>query len=137
MGRREDQYVDDFYMRYKGRVAIGVGYAGDMMEVFPFVLKDRQNNALGIVAMATLPHDDAPVVHIFHFSVFEQRCGNGSKMLDTLCRKADQLNVTLTLSPIPSRNGKDDLISDADLIGWYHKYGFTGDLLLRRLPRDL
>ncbi len=134
MGQREQQFVQDFYERYSGRVAIGVGYAPDMMEIFPFVMKDREGQALGLVAMATLAVDDQPVVHIFHFSVFEQRCGHGSQMLQKLCKQADRSRVTLTLSPIPTENGKDDMISDAALIGWYRKFGFSGESLLCRQP---
>ncbi len=135
MGRQENQFIDFFYTRYPGRVAIGVAYAQDMLEVFPIVIDDDQGNILGIVAMSAMTNDDITSVHIFHFSVFEQKNGNGTKMLEILCREADKQNVILSLSPIPSPNGEDHQISSRELIDWYHRFGFRGESLLNRRPR--
>jgi len=135
MGEQEDRYVRCFYDVYKGRVALSVGYGQNMVEIFPFVMVDDQGKALGIVAMTTLTREDMTSVHIFHLSVFKQRAGCGSVMLGILCRKADQLNVILSLNPIPSPNGMDAQISSRNLIVWYRKFGFMGDTLLSRQPR--
>lgn len=134
MGQQERRYVKEFYRRYAGRVAISVGYTQEMAELFPFVLENNQGKALGIVAMATLTNKEMSTVHIFHFSVFRQWRGNGSRMLRQLCQTADRLNVTLSLSPIPSPNGNEDLLDHRQLIAWYRKYGFKGDSLLCRSP---
>ncbi len=136
MGRQENQFIDFFYTRYPGRVAIGVAYSQDMLEVFPIVIDDDQGNILGIVAMAPMTNTDITSVHIFHFSVFEQKNGNGTKMLEILCRKADKQNVVLSLSPIPSPNGEDHQINSRELIDWYHRFGFHGETLLSRRPRQ-
>ena len=134
MGTNEERYVDCFYKRYQGRVAINVGYSQKMEEIFPFVLEDEQGKSLGIIAMAALLNEDITAVHIYHFSVFIQKCGNGSKMLTELCNHADSRNVVLSLSPIPSPNGRDDQIHSPQLISWYLKFGFRGDALLCRQP---
>jgi hypothetical protein len=135
VGIREDRFVDCFYEKYRGRVAIGVGYGQDLMEIFPFVMEDDDGKALGIIAMATLSNEHMNSVHIFHFSVFHSRCGNGSKMLKILCLKADQLNIRLSLSPIPSPNGEPSQMNSEELSTWYRSFGFSGDSLLCRLPQ--
>jgi hypothetical protein len=135
MGRQEDRYLNCFYGRYPGRVAIGVAYSQDMVEIFPMVIDDDHGNVLGIVAMAALTDGNISAVHIFHLSVFQPNYGNGTKMLNILCRKADQFKVILSLSPIPSPNGEDHLISSRQLIAWYHKFGFRGERLLSRQPQ--
>lgn len=135
MGRQENLFVSSFYKRYPGRIAIGVAYSQEMVEVFPIVIDDDQGHILGIVAMAAMTDGHIDAVHIYHFSVFQQRYGYGSKMLDVLCRKADQLNVILSLSPIPAPNGETQPISSRQLIGWYHKFGFKGETLLSRQPQ--
>ena len=137
MGQQESRFLNRFYRRYPGRVAIGVAYAQDMLEVFPIVIDDDRGDILGIVAMAAMTNAGMTSVHIFHFSVFHQRNGNGTQMLQILCREADKLNVVLSLSPIPTPNGEDHQINDRQLIDWYHRFGFRGETLLRRQPRKV
>ena len=136
MGIQEDRYVDYFYNKFKGRISIGVGYGQDMLEIFPFLFEDDDGQALGIAAMAPLFNDEINSVHIFHLSVFQSNCGSGTVMLEALCIKADQLGIVLSLSPIPSPNGRADLISRRQLVSWYRKFGFEGEALLCRLPVD-
>jgi hypothetical protein len=45
MGSKEDSFVDYFYERFSGRVALGVGFAANMNEVFPFVLEDQEGSS--------------------------------------------------------------------------------------------
>jgi len=137
LGIREERFVDCLYEKYEGRIAIGVGYAQDMMEIFPFVMEDEDGRALGIAALATLSTEELNSVHIFHLSVFRSGRGDGTKLLNILCLKADQLNVKLSLSPVPSPNGEAGLPDTTQLIDWYKKYGFTGDSLLCRLPQTV
>ncbi|MDJ0885593.1 MAG: hypothetical protein QNJ48_15610 [Desulfobacterales bacterium] len=135
MGQPESRFLECILKRYPGRIAIGVGYSQGMEEVFPIVIDDDRGDVLGIVAMAAMEHDNIASVHIYHFSVFNQRRGNGTKMLKILCRKADRLHVVLSLTPIPSPNGEDDSISSEKLTTWYQQFGFEGDTFLRRQPR--
>ena len=93
MGQPEDRFIECFYQRYSGRVAIGVAYSQDMLEVFPIVIEDAQGNILGIVAMAAMTNDAISSVHIFHISVFRPRRGNGTRMLEIICCAADQFKV--------------------------------------------
>jgi GNAT superfamily N-acetyltransferase len=134
MGQREERFVNGYYEQYSGRVAIGVGYAPGMVEIFPFVLEDRHGKALGIVAMAALSNERTTSVHIFHISAFEQKKGDGSRMMRNLCREADRSQVALSLSPIPVANGRDRRISGSRLLTWYRQFGFAGDALLVRQP---
>jgi len=135
MTHRENHYVASFHKRFQGRIAISIGYSAEMVELFPIVIEDEQKRALGIVAMAAMSTAEGVSVHLYHFSAFQQRRGNGSKMLALLCKKADQLSVILTVDPTPSYNGKDLTISSRGLIGWYQKFGFRGETLLRRHPQ--
>jgi GNAT superfamily N-acetyltransferase len=137
MGQRERRYVEGFYQRYSGRVAICVGYSQEMAELFPFVLEDGGGKALGIIAMAALTNEEMSTVHIFHFSAFKQWRGDGSKMLRHLCQTADRLSIILSLSPIPSPNGNNRLLDHQQLIAWYRKYGFKGESLLCRPPQTI
>ena len=137
MGIQENRFVDFFYNKFKGRISIGVGYGQDMLEIFPFLFEDNDGHALGIAAMAPLSNDEINSVHIFHISAFRSNRGSGSAMLEALCFKADQLGVMLSLSPIPSPNGKAHQISSRQLVSWYRKFGFIGDALLCRSPGDL
>jgi hypothetical protein len=135
MGIQEDRLVEYFYEKFKGRVAIGVGYAEGLVEVFPLVLEDGAGNTLGSLAMAALSNERVTSVHIFHLNAFTGRCGHGSAILQLLCRKADQFSVTLSLSPIPAPNGTPDQISGRQLTDWYATFGFKGDGLLSRPPQ--
>ena len=102
MGAREGEFVAYFYQKYQGRVAISVGDAQDMQEVFPFVFEDGNGHSLGIIALAILPAETKPTVHIYHLSAFMPGQGDGGKILSILCRKADWDHIVLTVSPIPS-----------------------------------
>jgi hypothetical protein len=135
MGQPEKRFLESLYRRFPGRVAIGVAYSQEMNEIFPIVIDDDQGNVLGIVAMAVMTHEQFVSVHIYHFSVFSPRNGKGTKMLNILCRKADRLNVVLSLSPIPSPNGEDHHMGSQKLATWYRQFGFEGETLLRRQPR--
>jgi len=134
MSQPESLYVASFHKRFRGRIAICVGYSEEMVEVFPIVIEDENMKALGIVAMAAMSNEDIASVHFLHFSVFKPRCGNGSKMIVMLCQKADQLGVALSINPIPMPNGRDSQVSSQALIDWYGQYGFRGDTLLIRRP---
>ncbi|MBU1172753.1 MAG: hypothetical protein KKD44_24610 [Proteobacteria bacterium] len=130
----ENRYVDFFYEKYQGRVAIGVGYDQDLSEIYPFVFSDTGGASLGGIALSPLSQDAGPVVYIFHFSSFNTHQGDGNIMLGELCRKADDYIITLSLSPIALANGNPDLMSSRQLEIWYSKFGFEGDICFRREP---
>jgi hypothetical protein len=131
--RKENQYVNFFYRKYSGRVAIGVGYGNDLSEIFPFVFHNIIGEALGIVALGVI-HDIEYYVYIYHLSAFLCKQGHGSTILNELCHQADQFNINLSVSPIFIDNGKDPNMESDKLIQWYQDYGFRGNSGLVRLP---
>lgn len=126
-------YVCRFYSKYKGRIAIGVGYSGDMVEVYPLVFQNEKNEFIGIIAMNAIQNEERNV-YIYHIGVFKTKCGNGSLILKELCDQADKFNVSLKLSPIVMPNGKDPLMTANQLKAWYMKFGFQGNSGLVRNP---
>jgi hypothetical protein len=85
---KEDTFVNYFYDRYRGRVAIGVGLGQDLKEIFPFVFINKEGNAIGIVALGII-EDPKRFVYIYHLGAFIPRHGNGSVILEEICRQAD------------------------------------------------
>lgn len=133
----ESRYVEYFYDTYLGRVAIGVGYNQELSEIFPFVFRDDEGDALGGIAISPIIQEAGPAVYIFHLSAFTTHRGDGNTMLEELCRKADELNVTLSLSPVALSNGNRDLMNSGQLEIWYSKFGFEGDICFRREPQGV
>jgi hypothetical protein len=135
MGYPEEKYISAFHEEFAGRVAISVGYAQDFNEIYPVVFENAEGSAIGIFAIAALSTDALDAVHIFHLSAFKPNCGDGSVILTALCLKADQLNVALTLSPVPAPNGEPGQLPHVELDAWYRKFGFAGEGLLHREPQ--
>lgn len=130
---QEERFVDFFYDKYPGRVSLGVGYGHGLKEIFPFVFVDDDDVSIGIIALDSLM-GDIQVVHIYHIGSFVHKQGDGSRMMDALCRVADDYQVTLSLSPVYLDNGKDTTMGDDDMIGWYRRFGFEGEGQLLRTP---
>ena len=55
---QEHDYVNYFYQRYKGRVAIGVGYGQDLSEIYLFVFENADGKAIGIVASGVYTNEN-------------------------------------------------------------------------------
>jgi hypothetical protein len=51
---REHDYVNYFYGKYEGRVAIGVGYDQSLSEIYSFVFEDTDGKSIGVVALGVL-----------------------------------------------------------------------------------
>ena len=128
-------YVHYFYQKYRGRVAIGVGYNQDVSEIFPFVFENANGESIGIVALGVFAHGSIDYVHIYHIGSFKGRRGDGGEMLRELCDQADEHQIILSLSPIFMPNGKDESMSDEHLRQWYGRFGFSGDSPFKREPR--
>ena len=126
MMNQEERYVDFFYRKYPGRLALGVGYDESLTEIFPFVFINDKGDALGGIALSPIEHDEGFTVHIFHISSFVTNCGDGTTMLRELCQKADDFSITLCLSPVAMSNGTDDIMDSGQLKKWYEQYGFQG-----------
>ena len=134
---QENDYVNYFYEKYKGRVAIGVGYADDLSEIYPFVFEDPAGAAIGLVALGVYTVESIAYVHIYHIGSFMGRCGSGTQILEELCLQADKHQIILSLSPIYLPNGKDEVMSDEHLRDWYGRYGFKGGSHFKREPEKV
>jgi len=131
---QEHDYVNYFYEKYAGRVAIGVGYDQDLSEIYPFVFEDADGKSVGVVALGVHAYENINYAHIYHIGAFKTQRGNGSKILQELCLQADKYQVILSLSPIFIPNGKTDPMSDEQLMSWYGRFGFRGSSPFRREP---
>jgi hypothetical protein len=131
---QETDYVNYFYEKYQGRVAIGVGYNQDLSEIYPFVFEDTDGKSIGIVALAVYTHENINYVHIYHLGSFKNNHGNGSKILQELCFQADKYQIILSLSPIFVPNGKNESMSSKCLREWYGRFGFKGGSQFKREP---
>ena len=135
MGRMSaaKDYVNFFYEKYPGRVAIGVAYDHELSEIYPLVFKNENNESIGIAALGAVP-DEESLVYIYHLGAFELRRGDGSKILKELCVQADKFDVSLKASAIVMPNGKDPSMSTDNLIRWYKRFGFKENNGLLRNP---
>ena len=132
---QEHDYVNYFYKKYEGRVAIGVGYDQNLSEIFPFVFEDYDGNPIGIVALGVYTDVKINYVHIYHIGSFKSSRGSGRQILEELCFQADKYKIVLSLSPIFVPNGKDEPMSTEQLVSWYGRFGFRGSSPFRREPR--
>ncbi|MFH1155657.1 MAG: hypothetical protein V1793_17765 [Pseudomonadota bacterium] len=131
---QEQRYVDFFYHKYQGRVAIGVGFNPNFSEIYPLVFQAKEGQLLGVVALGVIPNGACDAVHIYHIGAFNTGMGNGSTILEELCLKADQFKIILSVSAIGLPNGQEPRISDDTLDHWYRTYRFKGDTQLLRQP---
>jgi len=131
---QEHDYVNYFYKKYEGRVAIGVGYDQNVSEIFPFVFEDTNGKSIGVVALGVYTHDNINYVHIYHIGSFKSNRGNGSQILQELCFLADKYQIILSLSPIFMPNGKNEPMSTEQLKTWYGRFGFGGSSPFKRVP---
>ncbi len=123
---KEQDFVNYFYEKYEGRVAIGVGYDQNLSEIYPFVYEDIAGKSIGIVALGAYRRDSISYVHIYHIGSFRSSRGDGNQILRALCSQADKYEIILSVSPISMPNGKDEPMSDERLREWYGKFGFKG-----------
>ena len=130
----ENDYVEYFYEKYEGRVAIGVGYDQNLSEIYPFVFENPVGSSIGVVALGVIRHEELNYVHIYHIGSFKSNQGNGSQILEELCFQADQYQIILSLSPIFMPNGKSEPMSTEQLRSWYGRFGFRGSSPFKREP---
>ena len=50
---KEARYVDYFYDKHPGWLAISVGYNLDMSEIYPFVFSTVKGRSIGVVALGS------------------------------------------------------------------------------------
>jgi len=130
---KESEFVDYFYQKHQGRIALGVGYNQNMSEIFPFVFENSEGELTGVVALGVLANGKK-VVHIYHLGSFVGNIGSGSGILRELCRQADIFDIILTVSAITMSNGREAQMTDKELADWYQCFGFKGAGKLLRKP---
>lgn len=133
---KEFEYVDYFYGKYQGRVALGVGYDQNFSEIYPFIFQNAYGHPIGIVAMGIVDTGEKLNVHIHHIGAFITQKGAGSLILNELCRKADCFNIRLGVSPVYMPNGTDPQMDFDRLSEWYNRFNFKGESYLMRTPRE-
>jgi hypothetical protein len=127
-----NDYVNHFYDKYHGRVAIGVGYNHDLSEIYPLVFQNTDGESIGLVALGAI----SDAVYIYHLGAFITRHGDGSKILKELCHQADRFNIDLTVSAVHTPNGGDPTMNSRQLKQWYESFGFMGESRLLREPKS-
>lgn len=130
---KEDSYIEHFYGKHQGRIAIGVGYGPNMAEIYPFVFENPDGESIGIAALGIFSNGRKGV-HIYHLGAFISQQGSGTIILKELCRQADLQNILLSVSAVSMPTGKEEEIEEGNLIQWYRSFGFEGNGKLMRLP---
>ena len=130
---RATQYVDHLYSLYDGRAAVTVGINNDSDSIHPFVFENPCKVPIGLIALSADGVANPADVDIYHIIAFMPGKGHGSQIIKFLCDSADEYDVSLCIQAEVQHNGNQTMNS-AELIDWYHRYGFTGDKLLRRVP---
>ena len=129
---RATQYVDHLYSLYDGRAAVTVGINNDSDSIHPFVFENPCKVPIGLIALSADGVSNPADVDIYHISAFVPGKGHGSQIIKFLCDSADEYDVSLCIQAEVQHNGNQTM-NTAELIDWYHRYGFTGDKLLRRV----
>ena len=129
---KENDYVNHFYDKYHGRVAIGVGYNQDLLEIYPLVFQNIEGESIGIVALGAI----SDAVYIYHLGAFITKHGDGSVILEELCHQADRFNIYLTVSPVYTPSGGEPTMNARQLKQWYEGFGFRGESRLLRTPKS-
>ncbi len=131
----ELNYVNYFYQKYKGRVALSAGYDQNHSEIFPFIFQNAYGAPIGIVAMGVTGNGKKKV-HLYHVGSFMPKIGDGNLMMKELCRKADCFDIQLSVSPAFMANDKNRSIDHTWLSQWYEKFNFKGNPNFLRSPRE-
>lgn len=130
---RAAEYVNHMYSLYHGRAAVTVGVNSESNSVHPFVFENIHHVPIGLIALSADSRSNPGDVDIYHISAFIPGKGQGSEILNFLCRMADQYSVRLCIQVEVQFNGNQTMTT-AELTDWYHKFGFTGNSVMHREP---
>ena len=130
---RAAEYVNHMYSLYQGRAAVTVGVNSESDSVHPFVFENKGKIPIGLIAMSADGMSNPVDVDNYHISAFNPGNGQGSEIMHFLCRVADEYGVRLCVQAEVQYNGKLTMTT-AELINWYHKFGFTGNRIMHREP---
>ena len=129
------QFVKHLYSRFPGRIPVPVG-GGMKGVVYPLVMYDGPE-ALGCIGCAW--HDGLRdnEVQVYHFSAFLPGRGHGTRMMEQVCKLADQFGVALTLMPQPRWTESDEPLDEVALRQWYKKFDFAGLGYITRIAQPI
>jgi hypothetical protein len=88
---------------------------------------------IGFIAMSADGISNPLDVDIYHISAFIPGKGRGSEIMKFLCSTADEYGVRLCMQAEVQFSGNQTM-TKTELADWYHKFGFTGSIILYRLP---
>jgi len=129
------RYVDHMYSLYRGRAAVTVGVNSELNSVHPFVFENRLNIPIGLIALSPDGLTNPDSVDIYHISAFMPGEGQGSEIMNFLCEIADEYGVRLCIQAEVQSNG-NPAMTQAELLAWYHKFGFIGGNTMQRAPNS-
>lgn len=121
------------YSLYHGRAAVTVGMNSESGSIHPFVFENTDKVPIGLLALSADGIANPVDVDIYHISAFTPGQGQGSEIMNFICRTADDYGVRLCIQAMVQSNGKQAMTTP-DLIDWYHTFGFTGNRILHREP---
>jgi hypothetical protein len=127
------EYVDYMYSLFEGRAAVTVGVNSDCEVIHPLVFENNNKMPIGLIALSAASLSNPADVDVYHISAFTPGKGQGSEILNSLCRFADDFGVRLCIQAEAQHSG-NQILENGDLIDWYHKFGFTGNRIMHREP---
>jgi len=130
---RAAEYVDHMYSLHVGRAAVTEGVNSELNSVHPFVFENQNKVPIGLIAMSADGISSPLDVDIYHISIFITGKGQGSEIMKFLCSTADEYGVRLCMQAEVQFSGNQTM-TKTELVDWYHKFGFTGSIILYRLP---
>ena len=130
---RAAEYVNHMYSQYQGRAAITVGINSESASIHPFVFENARKVPIGLSALSADDISNPANVDIYHISSFTPGKGQGTEIMNCLCRQADDYGVRLFIQAEAQFNGNKTMTTP-ELIDWYQKFGFTGSRTMQREP---
>jgi hypothetical protein len=121
------------YSLYEGRAAVTVGVNSELTSIHPFVFENKSKVPIGLIAMSAVGISNPADVDIYHVSAFIPGNGQGSEIMNFLCKAADEYGVRLCMQADTQLSGNQTMTTP-ELIDWYHKFGFTGKKMMHREP---
>jgi hypothetical protein len=123
------------YSLYEGRAAVTVGVNNEFDCIHPLVFENADRVPIGLIALSAASSTEPTDVDVYHISVFIPGKGQGTEIMSFLCRVAVEFQVRLCIHAEVQFNG-NQVLTNVDLVNWYHKFGFTGDRMMCREPKS-
>ncbi len=108
----------------------------------PYAHGERQfGQTTSVLALDSNSHHDT--VHVDEILSLAPKSGDASRFIKKICRDADELGVSLTLSAVALIGASDQHMNTSDLVAWYERNGFVkvrkilGGFDMKRTPKTL